>query len=157
MWPSALFLCSLLDAFSISNPEGISSSLSNGVTLFGTVWLVGVGIPTGIDPLSTHTPSPNQYGRCVVAVLLRVGITSSELSTPPVGLIAFPGGTPVRPECFPPRFLLCGRYPPPNTGGRPFPGCRPRSGCDLVGVGGLWAHTLAPRTLKTSTGIWVRW
>ena len=49
----------------------------------------GVGLPVGRGSYSTPTPSPNQYGRSVVDIMLRVGTTTSELITPPVGLGAY--------------------------------------------------------------------
>ena len=45
-----------------------------------------MGLTSGRGPHSPPTTSPNQCGVCVLAVLSRVGTTTSSLSNPPVDL-----------------------------------------------------------------------
>ena len=112
-----------------------------------------MGLPSGRGPHSTPTPSPNQCGRGVLAVLSRVGTTTSELSKPPVGLKYYPEVNQGMPQSPPPRPLLRGGHPPPSNSGRPLSRCRPYYGCDPFSGGGLHACILATSTLQTSTGV----
>ena len=112
-----------------------------------------MGLTSGRGPHSLPTNSPNQCGRGVLAILSRVGTTTSELSNPPVGLKYYPEVNQGMPQSPLPRPLICGGHPPPSNSGRPLSRCGPCYGCDLFSGCGLHACILDTSTLQKSTGV----
>ena len=94
----------------------------------------GIGIPTGTEPLSIPTPSPNMYGRDVSSALTRVGTTVAVSSTPLVDIVFSTVDSPRNPQYSPLNPLLCGVYPPTKTFSMNLLGYVTRSCCGLIGI-----------------------